>query len=145
MRTSLLVVSLGLLLTAAPAFAGPVLLLADATRLENEISTHLVEMNTAFVNSTDAASRLLALYSALDARATTLRQAAARCAHGCSTQDLAAMSTAATDLGNAQVAYNAQVLQLQMAMQRENQIYTAVSNILKSKHETVKNSIGNIK
>lgn len=37
------------------------------------------------------------------------------------------------------------ILQVQMAMQRENQIYTTVSNVLKTRHDTVKNSISNVR
>lgn len=40
---------------------------------------------------------------------------------------------------------NAKLLQVQIAMQRENQVFTSVSNVLKTKHDTTKNSIGNIK
>jgi hypothetical protein len=36
-------------------------------------------------------------------------------------------------------------LELQMAMQRENQSYTTLSNIMKTKHDTVKNSISNVR
>ena len=38
-----------------------------------------------------------------------------------------------------------QYLQLQSQMQSENRSYTAVSNIMKTKHDTVKNSINNIR
>ncbi len=34
---------------------------------------------------------------------------------------------------------------LQERMQNENQAFTAVSNIMKTKHDTVKNSISNVK
>src|SRR6516162_5987855 len=44
-----------------------------------------------------------------------------------------------------QMSFNLQYLQLQSQMQNENRQYTAVSNILKTKHETVKNSISNIR
>ncbi|MEW5741468.1 MAG: hypothetical protein AB1938_21280 [Myxococcota bacterium] len=40
---------------------------------------------------------------------------------------------------------NAQMMQVQIAMQRENQVFTSVSNVLKTKHDTVKNSISNIR
>jgi hypothetical protein len=40
---------------------------------------------------------------------------------------------------------NAQMMQVQIAMQRENQLFTSVSNVLKTKHDTVKNSISNIR
>ena len=42
-----------------------------------------------------------------------------------------------------QMSLNQQYLQLQM--QRENRSYTSVSNIMKTRHDTVKNSIGNIR
>lgn len=40
---------------------------------------------------------------------------------------------------------NAQMMQLQMAMQRENIVFTSVSNVLKTRHETSKNSISNVR
>lgn len=43
-----------------------------------------------------------------------------------------------------QMSFNLQYLQLQSQMQNENRSYTAVSNIMKTKHDTVKNSISNI-
>ena len=44
-----------------------------------------------------------------------------------------------------QMSFNLQYLQLQSQMQNENRQYTAVSNILKTKHDTAKNSISNIR
>ena len=44
-----------------------------------------------------------------------------------------------------QMSFNLQYLQLQSQMQSENRSYTAVSNIMKTKHDTVKNSINNIR
>ena len=44
-----------------------------------------------------------------------------------------------------QMSFNLQYLQLQNQMQNENRSYTAVSNIMKTKHDTVKNSINNIR
>src|ERR1041384_6727912 len=44
-----------------------------------------------------------------------------------------------------QMTFNLQYLQLQTQMQHENRSYTAVSNIMKTKHDTVKNSINNIR
>jgi hypothetical protein len=42
-------------------------------------------------------------------------------------------------------ADNAQLTKVQIAMQRENMIFSSVSNVLKTKHDTAKNSIGNIR
>lgn len=44
-----------------------------------------------------------------------------------------------------QMAFNLQYLQLQSQMQHESRSYTAISNIMKTKHDTVKNSISNIR
>ncbi len=42
-----------------------------------------------------------------------------------------------------QIRFNLQYLQLQSQMQNENRSYTTISNIMKTKHDTVKNSISN--
>ncbi len=44
-----------------------------------------------------------------------------------------------------QMSFNLQYLQLQNEMQNENRSFTMVSNIMKTKHDTVKNSISNLK
>ena len=38
-----------------------------------------------------------------------------------------------------------QMLQVQMLVQRENQVFTTVSNVLKTRHDTVKNTISNVR
>jgi predicted nuclease with TOPRIM domain len=44
-----------------------------------------------------------------------------------------------------QMSFNMQYLQLQNQMQHENRSFTMLSNIMKTKHDTVKNSISNIR
>jgi hypothetical protein len=44
-----------------------------------------------------------------------------------------------------QMSFNLQYLQLQSQMQSENRQFTLVSNIMKTKHDTVENSINNIR
>lgn len=44
-----------------------------------------------------------------------------------------------------QMSFNLQYVQLQSPMQHENRSYTAVTNIMKTKHDTVKNSISNVR
>ena len=44
-----------------------------------------------------------------------------------------------------QVNYNFQYAQLQPQMQHENRSYTAISNIMKTKYDTLKNSITNVR
>ena len=48
-------------------------------------------------------------------------------------------------LQETQMSFNLQYLQLQSQMQHENRSYTAISNIMKTKHDTVKNTISNIR
>ena len=47
--------------------------------------------------------------------------------------------------GEMTASANTKLLQVQMSMQRENEIFTSVSNVLKTRHDTVKNSIANIR
>lgn len=55
------------------------------------------------------------------------------------------LSAATKQMQETQMSFNLQYLQLQSQMQHENRSYTAVSNIMKTKHDTVKNSISNIR
>ena len=48
-------------------------------------------------------------------------------------------------LQETQMSFNLQYLQLQNTMQNENRQFTMVSNVMKTKHDTVKNSISNIR
>jgi hypothetical protein len=57
----------------------------------------------------------------------------------------AALLTATKQMQETQMSFNLQYLQLQSQMQNENRSYAAVSNIMKTKHDTVKNSISNIR
>ena len=64
-------------------------------------------------------------------------------AAGDSSQDR--LLAATKQMQETQMSFNLQYLQLQSQMQHENRSYTAISNIMKTKHDTVKNSISNIR
>jgi uncharacterized protein YcgI (DUF1989 family) len=64
-------------------------------------------------------------------------------AAGGSSQDQ--LLNATKQMQETQMSFNMQYLQLQSQMQHENRSYTAISNIMKTKHDTVKNSISNIR
>jgi len=64
-------------------------------------------------------------------------------AAGNSSQDR--LLAATKQMQETQMSFNLQYLQLQSQMQREIRSYTSVSNVMKTKHDTVKNSIGNIR
>ena len=76
----------------------------------------------------------------LEKRYTTLNATTA--AAGSSQSSLL---NATQQMQETQMAFNLQYLQLQTQMQNENRSYIAVSNIMKTKHDTVKNSISNIR
>jgi hypothetical protein len=96
-------------------------------------------------------------HAALDAHTKNLESLIGEAAIAASKHDAAVtdllkrMSSASTvaktvaDLRRLHAAYNSQCLLLQLQMQHENRSYTAVSNVLKTRHESIKNSIGNIK
>jgi chromosome segregation ATPase len=52
---------------------------------------------------------------------------------------------ATKNMQETQMSFNLQYLQLQNQMQNENRQFSMVSNIMKTKHDTVKNSISNIR
>ncbi len=60
-------------------------------------------------------------------------------------QTSASLMHATRHMQETQMSFNLQYLQLQNSMQNDNRQYTAVSNIMKTKHDTVKNSISNIR
>jgi hypothetical protein len=55
------------------------------------------------------------------------------------------LDNATAEMQETQMSFNLQYLQLQSQMQNDNRQYTCVSNIMKTKHDTVKNSIRNIR
>jgi len=57
----------------------------------------------------------------------------------------ASLLAATKSMQEMQMNFNLQYLQLQSQMRHENRSYMAVSRIMKTKHDTVKNSISNIR
>lgn len=60
------------------------------------------------------------------------------------TRELAERGTASTTK-TMQESFNQQYLTLQSQMQRESRQYTAISNIMKTKHDAAKNAIANVR
>ena len=61
------------------------------------------------------------------------------------TEVAVAITRAVEEMTEQQISFNLQYLQMQNAMQNETRTYTAISNIMKTKHDTVKNSISNVR
>lgn len=84
----------------------------------------------------DAAVRLISDAAGGDAIAATSTSAMG--------QSQSQLMQATQAMQEMQMSFNLQYLQLQNAMQNENRQFTMVSNIMKTKHDTVKSTISNI-
>lgn len=83
------------------------------------------------------AEKLEAAYDGINSAATAKSSGRAK--------SLAPAGSASSQLKEMQMSFNMQYLQLQSQMQHENRSYTAISNIMKTKHDTAKNSISNVR
>jgi DNA repair exonuclease SbcCD ATPase subunit len=155
-----LVASLLLVLTAAAQQKPAVAQMAIHTRAEavqamDQIQSDLATLDQHQQKYGEAAERLGELYSKLSKQAEQVIKAAGalktpRTGAGVMTgqagSDSSGQLMAATQqMQEMQMSFNLQYLQLQEQMQNENRQYTMVSNIMKTKHDTVKNSIANIR
>ena len=61
------------------------------------------------------------------------------------TEAAATAATTVAAIAIVEQSFGRQFQRLQQSMQRENRSYTAISNIMKTKHDTVKNSISNVR
>lgn len=83
------------------------------------------------------AEKLEAVYDGINSAAPIKRIGIAK--------SLAPAGSASSQLKEMQMSFSMQYLQLQSQMQHENRSYTAISNIMKTKHDTAKNSISNVR
>jgi Skp family chaperone for outer membrane proteins len=145
MKLAPLLAVLGLVLATTTATADSAPTRAELLRVHEELGEHITEAEATFARYASAAQKVSALYAKLDEKATALRKAGAACTSGCGAEQAKALVAAAKDMEQAQMSFNLQYLQLQSQMQNENRAYTAVSNIMRTKHETVKGSISKIR
>lgn len=125
---------------------------SEAARAINDASVQLAELEKIHARTVAINSDLSRLYDALSKKvaevgklAGTVRSGGGMVASsggGSSTQDL---MNATQQMQEMQMSFNLQYLQLQENMQNTNRQYTAVSNIMKTKHDTAKNVISNIR
>lgn len=121
---------------------------ADLAPAMNQIQADLASLNQHHENYRQAAEKLSAMYSELSKKAAQVAKLAGSLnasSGGSSGNSEAQLMAATQQMQETQMSFNLQYLQLQNQMQNENRQYTAVSNILKAKHDTVKNSINNIR
>ena len=75
-------------------------------------------------------------------RSAVTAEIASRRAHG---EDVAELSAEQARLQEMQMSFSMQYLTLQEQMQDENRQFTMISNIMKTRHDTARNSISNVR
>ncbi|HKY59508.1 MAG TPA: hypothetical protein VJP59_00720 [Gemmatimonadota bacterium] len=128
-----------LAVTAGPLMASPAQ--AQEARLVaavDSMTSTLPEMEARHRNVVAAADSMGALYRALSEGITKIADSAAG-------QEAEALARAIHNLQEMNMSFNLQYLQLQQKMQAETRRFTMLSNIMKTKHDTAKNSIQNIR
>ena len=152
-RTLLLAACLVLLILPAstgqraPASSGLVInSRADMVHAMDEIQGDLVTLNSSHESYRQAAEKLAGMYSDLNSKAQQVTRAANAVKAGKSDPGaVAALLQAVQQLQDAQANSSLQFGQVQGQMQAADRQYAAVSNIMKTKHDTVKNSISNVR
>jgi hypothetical protein len=133
-------VAVGIYSQRAGGAAAPSTAQTAALRAIDEASASLSQLETIHANTVQLNQKMSALYNQLGAAITKTGKVAA--APGVTTAQL---MQAIQQMQETQMSFNLQYLQLQSQMQNENRQFTAVSNIMKTKHDTVKNTISNIR
>src|SRR4029077_2141786 len=117
-----------------------------------DASVQLAELEKIHARTVAINADLSRLYDALSKKAAEVGKLAGAVRSGGGIAGAAAGGSSTLDLMNAtqqmqemQMSFNLQYLHLQENMQNTNRQYTAVSNILKTKHDTAKNVISNMK
>ena len=143
-------------LTAQVAASGDSLTKADVLAFENSEAEYK-EVQKALKNLEQQQEKLLETMVAPDAQQKALVSQIEKLETGydainATTPSKSAKRKSSAPTDNAtksmqeiQMSFNLQYLQLQQQMQNENRSYTAISNIMKTKHDTAKNSISNVR
>jgi hypothetical protein len=147
MRTKLLFLTLIILLgtvtgarQTAPAGASTSASRTQAIQSLDESSStfqQLLQIHEKIIQMSEEQAKI---YTALGKKIDDLSKLAAQT--GTSQSDLL---QATKNMQETQMSFNLQYLQLQNSMQNENRQFTMVSNIMKTKHDTAKNIISNMK
>ncbi len=118
---------------------------AELTTTISGLQDDLAALDKSHQAETEAVEKLLALSSALSqkvAEVAKVADSARRASTNAATDRLLAAVKALQEM---QMSFNLQYLMLQNTISQENRQFTMVSNIMRQKHDTVKNSINNVR
>ena len=124
----------------AATSAGSPVARTQAMQLFDESSTSLQQLLQIHQNMLQLSEEQAKIYSSLGKKIDDFSKLAAQ--KGTSEGELL---QATKNMQETQMSFNLQYLQLQNSMQNENRQFTMVSNIMKTKNDTLKNSISNIR
>ena len=113
---------------------------ADLARVVDQLPGDLAALERSHRAVAEAALQLADLYAKLAGKAEEVARLAVQAGN-----DRAQLVAVARQLQEMQTSFNLQYLQLQNSMQNENRQFAMVSNVMKTKHDTAKNSISNIR
>jgi hypothetical protein len=138
--------------TAELVSTAPVRTRHDLIQLMNSIERNMHQLDRLEGKLVGDFTALAAEAAKLDTAATALREAATAVASPApqgltpgGTGNQAALLQATKRMQEVQMSFNLQYLMLQQKMQDESRRFTLLSNIMKTKHDTAKNSISNIR
>jgi hypothetical protein len=114
--------------------------LADSVKLMDEASAQLAQLNESHARAIRTGEEMSRIYSDLNGKINDI----CRVAEGTRISPME-VAKRLTELCEAAGPSNLQHLKLQTALQNENRSFTMLSNIMKTKHDTVKNAISNIR
>jgi len=115
-----------------------------AVRAINEMGPDLEKLNESHQNLIKAAGELDSLYAKLAKKTQEVSRLAADAEKSRSSK-MNELFKAIGEMSEMQMSFNLQYLMLQNKISQENRQFSMVSNIMKNKHDTAKNSINNIR
>jgi len=113
---------------------------AEALKALNESESSLADLENIHGKTVELSEKMFGIYSALNKKVTEVARLA-----GQSGTSLSQLAQATKEMQEMSQSFNLQYLMLQQQMQSENQQFTTISNVLKTKHDTARNSISNIR
>jgi hypothetical protein len=123
----------------------------DIDRVKADVVDAVEHLETVLLSLEQSHGRLVELQGQLDGLVATLETAARTCVDELQDEMRSASPSADQAIRQVQkmqemnMSFNMQYLQLQQKMQDESRRFTLLANVMKTKHDTAKNSIQNVR
>ena len=117
----------------------------DALQAFNDVSTTAAQLDSLHANMMALNRKMSALYQTLSAKVASVGKLAASSGASSSGSSSSDLMQATQQMQEMQMSFNLQYLQLQEQMQNDSRQYTVLSNVLKSRYDTMKGILANLK